>query len=62
MKQYLDLLQHILDQGSEKADRTGAVSYDPGNHHRMTELRRNKIRGIADDIPEQPVIGEARGA
>jgi 2-oxoglutarate ferredoxin oxidoreductase subunit alpha len=37
--------------GLEKADRTGNISYDPENHHRMTMLRQAKIAGIADDIP-----------
>ena len=47
--------------GIEKADRTGNVSYDPSNHHRMTELRRDKIRRIADDIPLLEVTGEKKG-
>lgn len=36
--------------GLEKADRTGNISYDPENHHRMTMLRQAKIDGIAEDV------------
>ena len=43
-------LEHRIG-GLEKADGTGNVSYDPDNHHRMTELRQAKINGIARDIP-----------
>jgi 2-oxoglutarate/2-oxoacid ferredoxin oxidoreductase subunit alpha len=37
--------------GIEKADGTGHISYDPANHQRMSELRRDKVAGIAADIP-----------
>jgi 2-oxoglutarate ferredoxin oxidoreductase subunit alpha len=53
-------LEHRIG-GIEKADKTGAVSYDPGNHHRMTELRRDKVRGIANDIPPAEVFGDKKG-
>ncbi len=53
-------LEHRIG-GIEKADRTGNVSYDPANHQRMTELRRNKVRGIAADIPLQTVHGDKKG-
>ncbi|MCG3176724.1 MAG: 2-oxoglutarate oxidoreductase subunit KorA [Candidatus Omnitrophica bacterium] len=53
-------LEHRIG-GIEKADRTGAVSYDPANHHRMTELRRDKVRGIAKDLPPVEVFGPAKG-
>jgi 2-oxoglutarate/2-oxoacid ferredoxin oxidoreductase subunit alpha len=53
-------LEHRIG-GIEKADRTGNVSYDPDNHHRMTELRREKIRRIADSIPPVEVFGEKSG-
>ncbi|MBI3752113.1 MAG: 2-oxoacid:acceptor oxidoreductase subunit alpha, partial [Chloroflexi bacterium] len=39
-------LEHRIG-GLEKADVLGNVSYDPENHHRMTELRAAKIAGIA---------------
>jgi 2-oxoglutarate/2-oxoacid ferredoxin oxidoreductase subunit alpha len=43
-------LEHRIG-GLEKADGRGDISYDPDNHHRMTELRQAKIDGIARDIP-----------
>ncbi|MGH9127328.1 MAG: 2-oxoacid:acceptor oxidoreductase subunit alpha [Acidimicrobiales bacterium] len=43
-------LEHRIG-GLEKADGTGAVSYDPANHERMVELRAAKVAGIAADIP-----------
>ena len=53
-------LEHRIG-GIEKADKTGNVSYDTANHHRMTELRRDKVRRIAEDIPEAQVFGEKKG-
>ena len=53
-------LEHRIG-GIEKADKSGNVSYDPENHHRMTELRRDKIRGIANDIPPAEIFGEPKG-
>ena len=44
-------LEHRIG-GLEKADILGTVSYDPDNHQRMTELRAQKVAGIADDIPD----------
>ena len=49
--------------GLEKADVTGAISYDPDNHDRMVRLRAQKIANIAADIPELEVddpTGDAR--
>ncbi|HUY51550.1 MAG TPA: 2-oxoacid:acceptor oxidoreductase subunit alpha [Streptosporangiaceae bacterium] len=42
-------LEHRIG-GIEKADGTGTISYDPGNHDRMVRLRQAKIDGIATDI------------
>jgi 2-oxoglutarate ferredoxin oxidoreductase subunit alpha len=53
-------LEHRIG-GLEKADVTGNVSYDPDNHHLMQTLRRDKIAGIADDIPELEVFGPPSG-
>lgn len=36
--------------GLERDGLTGAVSYDPQNHHRMSELRTQKIDQIAFDV------------
>lgn len=48
--------------GIERAHGSGNVSYDPGNHQMMTDLRAAKIRGIAKDIPAQVVeLGDAEG-
>jgi len=43
-------LEHRIG-GLEKADVTGAISYDPDNHDLMTRLRAAKVAGIARDIP-----------
>jgi 2-oxoglutarate ferredoxin oxidoreductase subunit alpha len=42
-------LEHRIG-GLEKADGTGNISYDPDNHHLMTELRQAKIKAIEEDI------------
>jgi 2-oxoglutarate ferredoxin oxidoreductase subunit alpha len=47
--------------GLEKEDVTGNVSYDPKNHQRMIDIRAEKVRAVADFIPEQEVIGAASG-
>jgi 2-oxoglutarate ferredoxin oxidoreductase subunit alpha len=43
-------LEHRIG-GLEKSDGRGGISYDPENHHHMTELRAAKVAGIAKDIP-----------
>lgn len=47
-------LEHRIG-GLEKADVTGAISYDPDNHDLMVRLRAQKVAGIAADIPELEV-------
>jgi 2-oxoglutarate ferredoxin oxidoreductase subunit alpha len=47
-------LEHRVG-GLEKADGSGAISYDPANHDLMVRLRAAKIDGIASDIPELEV-------
>ncbi len=47
--------------GLEKQENTGDVSYDPANHHRMCELRRDKVRRIADTLPPSEVVGTDKG-
>jgi 2-oxoglutarate/2-oxoacid ferredoxin oxidoreductase subunit alpha len=42
-------LEHRIG-GIEKADGTGAISYDPDNHDRMVRLRQAKIDGIGHDV------------
>ncbi len=53
-------LEHRIG-GLEKADITGNISYDPENHHRMTQLRAQKVALIADEIPDLQVFGPTRG-
>jgi 2-oxoglutarate/2-oxoacid ferredoxin oxidoreductase subunit alpha len=50
-------LQHRIG-GLEKADGSGNISYDGANHARMTELRAEKVAGIARDIPGVTVDSE----
>jgi 2-oxoglutarate ferredoxin oxidoreductase subunit alpha len=50
-------LQHRIG-GLEKADVTGNISYDGANHARMTELRDQKVAGIADELPPLEVDGD----
>jgi 2-oxoglutarate ferredoxin oxidoreductase subunit alpha len=47
-------LEHRIG-GIEKAYDSGHISYEPENHQRMTNVRRDKIDGIARDIPAQTV-------
>jgi len=47
--------------GLEKSGETGNISYDPDNHQKMTELRRNKILNIANEIPPTFVNGNKSG-
>ena len=48
--------------GIEKSAGTGHIDYSPANHQAMTELRRNKVLGIAESIPDQQVSqGQAGG-
>ncbi len=43
-------LEHRIG-GIEKADRTGAISYDPDNHDLMVRTRQAKVDGIAASFP-----------
>jgi 2-oxoglutarate/2-oxoacid ferredoxin oxidoreductase subunit alpha len=47
-------LEHRIG-GLEREDVTGDISYDPENHERMTDLRRRKVEGIANELPELSV-------
>lgn len=47
--------------GLEKQDITGNVSHDPLNHQKMTDVRQQKIAGIAQDIPPMGIEGEPKG-
>jgi 2-oxoglutarate ferredoxin oxidoreductase subunit alpha len=41
--------------GIEKSYNSGHIDYSPENHQKMTDTRKAKIDGIANDIPEQDV-------
>jgi 2-oxoglutarate/2-oxoacid ferredoxin oxidoreductase subunit alpha len=47
--------------GIEKEVDTGHINYSPENHQAMTDIRKAKIDGIADHIPEQGVEQGAAG-
>ncbi len=49
-------LRHRIG-GLEKEDITGNVSMDPLNHERMSILREDKVKRVANYIPEQEVFG-----
>jgi len=54
-------LEHRIG-GLEKADGSGNVSYEGVNHERMVHLRRDKIAGIAAEIPPVEVNDETGDA
>ena len=54
-------LEHRIG-GLEKADVSGAISYDADNHDAMTRLRQQKVDGIAADIPLLEVDDETGDA
>jgi 2-oxoglutarate ferredoxin oxidoreductase subunit alpha len=53
-------LEHRLG-GLEKDKSTGQVSYDPENHEEMTRLRSEKVKRVADYIPESKVEFASKG-
>ncbi len=54
-------LEHRIG-GIEKSFETGDISYDPDNHQKMTDVRKAKIDGVANYIPEQAVsLGNETG-
>jgi 2-oxoglutarate ferredoxin oxidoreductase subunit alpha len=53
-------LEHRIG-GLEKADITGNVSYDPGNHDKMVRLRAEKVARIVQDVPDVMVDGDESG-
>ena len=51
--------------GIEKGVKTGNINYEAANHQEMTDIRRDKIAGVARAIPLQgvdqgPIVGPAR--
>jgi 2-oxoglutarate/2-oxoacid ferredoxin oxidoreductase subunit alpha len=53
-------LEHRIG-GIEKSATTGDISYDPGNHHHMTMMRKERVERIVQDIPLLEVNGPATG-
>jgi 2-oxoglutarate ferredoxin oxidoreductase subunit alpha len=47
--------------GIEKNEHSGDISYDPGNHHRMTMLRAERVERMVTDIPDLEVTGPSSG-
>jgi 2-oxoglutarate ferredoxin oxidoreductase subunit alpha len=48
--------------GIEKNAGTGHIDYAPANHQKMTDIRADKVLGVADSIPDQAVcLGAAGG-
>lgn len=54
-------LEHRIG-GIEKDHDSGAISYEPLNHQRMTDARWDKVQKVADDIPEAACEDGAAGA
>ncbi len=50
-------LEHRIG-GLEKDEITGNVSYDPVNHQVMTKIRAEKVKRIANNIPDLEVEGD----
>jgi 2-oxoglutarate/2-oxoacid ferredoxin oxidoreductase subunit alpha len=48
--------------GLEKEEGSGNVSYDPANHERMVHVRDEKVRRIAEFIPDVEVSGDVDDA
>lgn len=47
--------------GIEKNVDSGHIDYAPANHQKMTDMRHNKVAGIADRIPDQDVCLGSNG-
>ena len=53
-------LEHRIG-GLEKQDVSGNVSYEPENHEKMVTLRADKVKRVANFIPELSVQGASEG-
>ena len=53
-------LEHRIG-GLEKRDGNGNVEYSPANHQVMTNIRAEKVRRVAQSIPDQEVLGPESG-
>ncbi len=54
-------LEHRIG-GLERDYKTGNVSYDPANHQKMSQMRADKVRNIAFDVPALEVDQGEKGA
>lgn len=54
-------LEHRIG-GIEKDYDSGNISYDPANHQRMTDARRDKVLRVAAELPPQACADGAPGA
>ncbi len=52
--------QHRIG-GLEKNALTGNISYDPANHAVMVATRAAKVSAVANDIPQQSILGDREG-
>jgi len=53
-------LEHRVG-GLEKSGESGDISYDPGNHHRMTLARVGRVARAVQDVPPLEVTGPDSG-
>ncbi|MCC6958757.1 MAG: 2-oxoacid:acceptor oxidoreductase subunit alpha [Dehalococcoidia bacterium] len=53
-------LEHRIG-GIEKSGLTGDISYAPQNHHEMTLVRKARVDGIVQDVPDLELSGPAEG-
>ncbi|MAG95031.1 MAG: 2-oxoglutarate ferredoxin oxidoreductase subunit alpha [Planctomycetaceae bacterium] len=53
-------LEHRIG-GLEKRDGNGNVEYSPANHQVMTNIRAEKVRRVAQSIPDQEALGPESG-
>lgn len=47
--------------GLEKDIDKGCVSHNPHNHQKMSDLREEKLQLVANNIPDQTILGEVTG-
>ena len=47
--------------GLEKSYETGDINYEPGNHHKMTLTRAERVARVVNDVPDIEVTGPDKG-
>ncbi len=53
-------LEHRVG-GLEKSYETGDINYEPGNHHKMTLTRAERVARVVRDVPDLEVTGPEEG-